>query len=309
MNGQLASKEQAAVDFKVVVDPLDSFLSALENKIDREWPKRLPQQSGARELILLTLRTAVATYRSVRWLCADKPHDPHRRLEYSISVPPLNRTILDNLFTLLFVLEDLPTRCSWYFKADWRETRLDLIRHKEEYGQLPEWQDWLKRLEEYSDAGIAIAGLTPAEVASPQTIVRWPNVGAMVTYGVSSKAPLPPNRAFMKYLNDWFYADLSQQSHLAGSGLMKRAGALINDYRRNPRTEENLKRYRNSQVGQTLSLILALGSELETHFGFGLRERAQYVWVLMAPYIVVAKELFEKRYAASLGMNSGLFVL
>lgn len=309
MNGQAVGQKQESLDFEVLVTPLDSFLSALEHKVEREWPERFVKEAGARELILLTLRAAIATYRSVRWLCADKPPDPHRRLEYAISVPPLNRTILDNLFTVLFVMEDPSTRCKWYFRADWRETRLELNRYKNEYGHLPEWRDWLKRLEEYSDVGIAIVGLTPAEVASPDKITRWPNPGAMVTYGISSKAPLPPNRAFLKYLNDWFYADLSQQSHLGGSGLMKRAGALINDYRRNPRTEENLRRYKISQVGQTLSLILALGSELEAHFGFGLRERAQYVWVLMAPYIAVAKELFVKRYAGLLGMNSDLFVL
>src|SRR5437660_250343 len=119
---------QPRIDFKVIGEPLDSLLAALENKIEREWPERFAKVGGARELFLLTLRTANATYRSIRWLCAEKPPDPQRRLDYCVSVPPLNRTILDHLFTLVFILEDLPTRCCWYFKADWRETRLDLER-------------------------------------------------------------------------------------------------------------------------------------------------------------------------------------
>ena len=90
---------------------------------------------------------------------------------------------------------------------------------------------------------------------------------------------------------------------------MKRAGALINDYRKNPETEENLKRYRNSQVGETIALVLALASELEAYFDFGLLERTQYVWGVVTPYIVVAKELYEKRYASLLGMNSHLIIL
>ena len=171
------------------------------------------------------------------------------------------------------MLEDLPSRCEWFFKADWRETRLELKRHDAEYGHLTEWQEWLARLSAYSDVGIEIAGVLPADVAEPWQIPRWPNPGAMVNYEVKKKSPLPPTRAFLKYLNDWFYADLSQQSHLGGSGLMKRAGALINDYHKNPETEENLRRYKNSQVGQTVALVLALASEMEAYFNFGLRER------------------------------------
>ncbi len=303
------STTPASIDFKVIGEPLDSLLAALEHKIEREWPARFASVSGARELFLLTLRTANATYRSVRWLCAEKPSDPDRRLDYCVSVPPLNRTILDHLFTIVFVLEDLPARCRWFFKADWRETRLELERYKREYGHLPEWQDWLGRLSAYSDLGVSIAGIAPSEVVSPASITRWPNPGGMVNYGISSKLPLPLSRAFLKYLNDWFYADLSQQAHLGGGGLMKRAGALISDYRRNPETEENLKRYRRAHVGETISLMLALASELEAHFGFRLRERAQYLWGVATPYIVVAKEMYDKRYATLLGMNPNGIVL
>lgn len=303
MGTQTVLRQSETLDFSVITQPLDSLLAALENKIEREWPVRLAHVSGANALFLLTLRAASVTYRSVRWLCADKPPDPDRRLEYSITVPPLNRTILDSIFTTIFVLEDVPNRCEWFFKSDWRETRIELDRHAREYGQLPEWQDWLARLRTYSDVGIAIVGVSPAEVANPKSIAKWPNPGGMVNYGVSSNSPLPPARAFLRYLTDWFYADLSQQSHLGGSGLMKRAGALINDYRRNPETEENLRKYKNSQVGQTVSLILALASEVEAYFNFGLRERAQYLWGLATPYIVVAKELYDKRYASLLAMN------
>jgi hypothetical protein len=95
---------QPSADFKVIAEPLDSLLSALENKIEREWPQRFAPIAGARELFLLTFRTANATYRSVRWLCAEKPPDPARRLDYCISVPPRNRTILDHLFTTLSAL-------------------------------------------------------------------------------------------------------------------------------------------------------------------------------------------------------------
>ncbi len=309
MQPQIAIQPQDNLDASVITQPLDSLLTALENKIEREWPRHLTSVRGSRELFLLTLKTASATYRSVRWLCADKPPDPDRRLDYAVSVPPLNRTILDNLFTMIFVMEDLPSRCEWFFKADCSETRIELKRYEAEYGHLPEWRAWLVRLAAHSDGGIAFAGISPDEIANPSSIPGWPNPGKMVNYKVSSKSPLPPTRAFLKYLNDWFYADLSQQSHLGGSGLIKRAGGLINDYRRNPESETELRRYKNSKVGETIALVLALASEIEAYLNFGLREKAQYVWGVVSPYIVVAKELHEKRYASLLGMSSDSIIL
>ena len=121
----------------------------------------------------------------------------------------------------------------------------------------------------------------------------------MPNYRLSSKVTTPPGRAFMKYLDDWFYKDLSQQAHLGGTGLMKRASVLILG-RHDPERERALRVNKYSWCGQTIALMLALASELEAYFGFGLRERLSYIWGLTVPVIVVANELYDKRYAALL---------
>ena len=272
------------------------MLAALGYKLEREWPANLSNILGARELFLLTLRLAEVTYLSIRFLSADKPPDPNRKLEYCLSVPPLNRSILDNLFTIIFVLEDLPARVHWYHKAAWREQYIELQRYKAEYGSLPEWQEWLSRLTAHSTSGIAMFGLSPQEIAQPATIVRWPNAGAMVTYCLSPTTPIPPVRAFMKYLSDWFYAELSQQAHLGGTGLMKRASALIRE-RNDPERERALTKSKYTWMGLSFAMMLALSSEIEAHFHFGLRERLNYLWSVTGSVVVVAKEMHDKRYA------------
>jgi hypothetical protein len=297
-----ATKAPANLDASVITEPLDSLISALGNKIEREWPARFANIHGARELFLLTVRIADVTSRSIRWLSAEKPPDPARIPEYCLSVPPLNRTILDNLFTVLFVLEDLPGRCEWYHKAAWREERLELDKYIAEYGHLAEWQEWLGRLKAHSDFGISFLGISPEEVVQPAKMRRWPNAGAMASYGLSPKATVPPGRAFMKYLDDWFYKDLSQQAHLGGTGLMKRASVFLCD-RRDPERERTLKKNNYFWWGQTITLMLALASEVEAHFEFGLRERLRYLWGVTVPVIVVAKEVYDKRYATLLGQG------
>jgi len=290
------SSEPANLDASVITEPFDVAMAALGNKIEREWPVRFASVQGARELFLLTVRVSDVTCRSIRWLSAEKPPDPHRIPEYCLSVPPLNRTILDNLFTVMFMLEDLPGRCDWYNKAAWREERLELDRYFAEYGHLPEWQEWLGRLKAHSDFGVEFLGISAQDVAQPSQMTRWPNAGAMPNYRLSSAAPMPPGRSFMRYLNDWFYKDLSQQAHLGGTGLMKRAAVLLFD-RNDPERARALTKNKYFWVAQSITLTLALASEIEVHFSFGLREQLRYIWGVATPVIVVAQEVYDKRYA------------
>ena len=57
-----------------------------------------------------------------------------------------------------------------------------------------------------------------------------------------------------------------------------------------------LKRYRYAQIGQAVALVLALASEIEAHFDFGLRQQALYVWNVGAPVVAVVNEVYSKRY-------------
>lgn len=284
------------IDFKVIGEPLNRLLIAVGNKLSREWPGRYQNVLGARELFVIHLRIAHMSYRSALYLGGDIPADPRRLHEFCVSLPLLNRSILDSLLTVLFLLEDLPNRYAWFRESDWRESRLELDRYLAEYDNLPGWKPFFEDFSKACEVGLALANLSPAQTANPGALRKWLNPGQMVSYGVSPIAPLPPVHAFMKYLNDFFYIDLSQQSHLGGWGIAKRGGFLIDDIRDLPATEAQITKYRHSQVGQSVALVLALASEIELHFNFGLRRDLLFVWNLATPVIVVANEVYQKRY-------------
>jgi hypothetical protein len=46
-------------------------------------------------------------------------------------------------------------------ETGWRETRLELDRYKAEYGQSPEWQPFLKNLEDFCSNNVVLAKITP----------------------------------------------------------------------------------------------------------------------------------------------------
>lgn len=292
--------EPKFLDFEVIGEPLNKFLLAVGNKLSREWPQRYWNVTGARELFVMHVRISRITYISALYLGADKPPDHLRLPEFCASIPVLNRSILDSLLTVMFLLEDVPNRVAWFWESDWRELKLELDRYMAEYGNLPEWKTWLAQLSEHCDAGIAHAKLSAAQAANPRSLRSWLNPGAMVNFGLSPSDSLPASRAFMKYLNDYFYIDLSQQAHLGGWGLAKRGPIFFDEVQNDPERPEKLKRNKYGQLGQSVALVLALASEIEVHFNFGLRQQAKYVWGLAAPAIVVVEEMYNKRYNALL---------
>jgi hypothetical protein len=292
-----------AIDFAVIGESLDKLLVATGNKLSREWPARYANVAGAREMFVIHARIARMTYRSALYLGGDIPADARRLPEFCASLPVLNRAILDSLFTILFILEDVPNRCAWFRESDWRESRLELDRYLAEYGNSadPEWIRYLSDFSKACDLGLALTTLSLAQTANPKGLRSWPNPGAMVNHGISPNSPLPSARAFMKYLNDFFYIELSQQAHLGGWGMAKRGGMLIDEIHDLPETEAQMKKYRYYQIGQAVALTLALASEINLHFNFGLRQQVVFAWNVASPGIVVVNEMYEKRYKALLG--------
>lgn len=269
---------------------------AAGNKLSHEWPEKYHNVVGARELFVIHLRIAHMSYRSVVYFGGDVPADPRRLPEFCVSLPLLNRSILDSLFTVLFLLEDLPNRCAWFLESDWRESRWEMNRYLAEYDDLPEWKRFFEDFSKACDLGLALTNLSPAQTANPAELRKWLNPGQMVSYRVSPNAPLPLVNAFVKCLHDFFYIDLSQQAHLGGWGIAKRGGFLIDEIRGLPATEGQITKYRHSQIGQAVALVLALASEIELHFNFGFRRDLLYVWNLATPVIVVVNEVYQKRY-------------
>lgn len=173
LNGDHERSKRTKIDrfqcFRPTTRNLLIFI-ALGNKLSREWPAKYQNVIGARELFVMHLRIAHLTYRSALYLGGEIPADALRLPEICVSLPVLNRAILDSLFTVLFILEDVPNRCVWFREADWKESRLELDRYLAEYGALPEWKSYLEDLSTVCDMGLALTNLTLAQTANPKAL-------------------------------------------------------------------------------------------------------------------------------------------
>jgi hypothetical protein len=283
-----------SLDFGAIQKELDSLLIAVPNKIDREWPPALSKNGLAQTMLHTTALVSANTFKSIRFLVAQKPVDPSRRLEYALSTPPLTRTILDSLFNVVFLFEDFTKHSKWYFKSGWRELRQEHERYTATYGGDPDWKDWLKWQQKGLQMVEVLAQITAAEKADPKSIPWWPNPGKMPQHPRVSSA----TRDYLTYLNDWFYRELSAASHLSLLGLLDRGGHLVNEG--DPNQYRFLDKYRSDCVFTTITILLALLSEIEIGLGLGVATRLKYVWSVVASYCGATKNVYERRYATNL---------
>jgi len=96
--------EEKTLDYKGIKGELRSVILTSINKIDREFP--LPHIRGAQSLFRRLAYVAKNTYSSTLFLCAENSGN----IEFSLSAHPLLRLLLEEVFILIFISEDLQAR-------------------------------------------------------------------------------------------------------------------------------------------------------------------------------------------------------
>ncbi len=284
------------LNFKVIREPLESLTAAVVINVERSLPPAITKVVGAPPILLLMTKVAETTFSTIRYFCADEPEDPARRISFASSAPPLLRALLDEIFTVIFVGEDVAGRVLWYNKAGWREMREEHDRHLQRYkGKSPEWDAWLAEYGEKLDKNQSHFGITAQEAAQPQTIQWWPTPAQMLGLKVLG----PENQRFLEYMRDWFYREFSQADHLSLPGLIRRGGPFLlpSDEKR---SENIKKKIRSDWVTHALVLYLAFLTEIVLLCGFDFKDRCAYIWGILKEYSPIADEVFQERYVGKL---------
>ena len=95
-------KPKFLLDYGLIKEQIDRLLESVPNKLEREWAA---PTKPAFAVILGTVTTVGNTFKTIGFLCVEKPRDWRHRPEMALAVPPLARTILDALYTCVFLFE------------------------------------------------------------------------------------------------------------------------------------------------------------------------------------------------------------
>lgn len=289
-------------DAKVVQKPLNGLLF----NIDRELEKKLRNAQRARDidaervnsLFLMLLRFTVNSYETVRFLNTKDDGSHLRKNRFVLAVPPINRQILDLLFTLVYMLDDFGPRSEAYELSGYRNQLEELAKFQKRFGDNPDWADWLRSRQSLCSTLEEYLRISPEHKSGTQKIKRWPTPSRIIQQPTASKP-------FLEFLHTWLYDDTSAQAHLTAGGLFSTGMFVVSDLMPEPerQTIEDrvILQYQFVDVSRTFAIVLAIASEINCFYKLGHGEAVQRIWTLLGGYSEESKDLYERRYKGLVG--------
>lgn len=279
--------EMPPLEYGKIKGEVRNLPEAVFNKLDREWPAHWPSEQGPKDLLRGLVRTSQFTYRAALHLVADDP-DPSRKPQFAIALPPLVRSLLDILVTLVLLFDDFAANSRWYFRSGWRELKEASERGHSLFAGDPVWTKWLNELAPALDKMRKDFGITKREASNPKSsLPYWP-----IPTQIPAVDGLSADRAeFVEYAIAAYYRELSQDAHLSWPGFLRRAAPLLDP-------SHDFEHLRQNSFQVALILLIAILTEIDSEGNLGLGPRLAFLWGIMSGYHWLAESLYERRYAS-----------
>ena len=284
-------------NYQLVATKLDGLYINISRDLERQIQLSAVRGHGQHErsisVIMVMLRFAWNSYGAVRYITADTPPDPNRKPNYVIVIPPINRQLLDLLFSLVYMLDDLIPRSLAYQRAGWRDLVEERSTIRAEYGNDVEYEGFLESLDAQIDHMAEVFQITPEEQDNPTLVDYWKTPFKLAKR--ESKC-----RGYLQFLEKSIYRDVSAHAHLTFAGLQKISCFLVSDLLGDAVPEEKRTRAMQSlhfqQVSRTAIFFLAVATEIDTYLKLGNHSSIDYLWVIFSEHVVEAREMYEFRY-------------
>jgi len=297
---------EGGLDYQKMKPDLLNLFEATGYKLEREWDPRYKKIDSARAIFTELIRIATNTYGTIAYVCTDIPKDPSHKPEFALSAAPLARSLFEELIMILFLLEDIPAHIEFLFKTGYAEKREELAHVLKYHGALAEWQPYIDALKDRLAYEEKELNLSNNEIKHPSNIGKWPTPGRAKDR-LSKRNPVPLIIPFIEYVNSWMYRYLSGQTHLSLQGITHRGmhfypegtrEAFGDDWEK--KLELHLIHYRVMSFYNAITVMLAMMSEIEIHFKYGLNERCRYLWTFVAEHSDITKDFWKTRYETAL---------
>lgn len=293
----LKAQKLREFNYELVRARLDGFFFNVERDLQKQIGMAIRSEDGESErclsLLIVFLRFARNSYDAVRYVTANATHEPDRRSNYVIVVPSINRQLLDLLFSLVYMLDDLGPRSLEYQRAGWRDWMEEKSQFEAMYGADAKWQQYFADLDVQLNRMERRFHITAEERANLDLVNYWPTPFKITKRNGASQP-------FLEHLEKWIYKDVSLQAHLGFAGLQKISNFLVSDLLGDQVSEEQrhraLSSYHFQQVSRVAIAFLAIATEIDTYCSLGNSADADYLWTVFSEYVAEAKKIYELRY-------------
>ncbi len=295
-----------AFDFKTIGEDFHKLLIATGYSLERQWPASYARVASAQMVLLQFVRLAITNYKTIAFICSDISDGANRDPLLALSTPPLNRTNLEIIGSVLYLLEDLPRHSDLFYRAAWRDEDEMLAKYRDRYSGRPRWDAYIDIRSKGQAKLEAALGITEAEKRDLNQILYWPKLGKILKR-LRKEHPNSTAIPYLQFLDDWLYRELSTLSHVEPRGLgqlglhflgMEDLKAISGEDRDDirERLDQKLQELRTTQVWIALTLILSLVSEIDFHFDYGRKQYLIYFWILIIAHSEISQEVYKERY-------------
>lgn len=299
---ELSERDLTAFNVQRIAEPLNQIPVALFNRIQRERRRDLGEPLYL--YLEMMIRVSGDTWRASRFLSSNNL-EHGREVQFLFAVPPLTRTILDALLTVIFMFDDPAANVRRYYAGAWRDRYEKHHQLVQAYGTDPAWASRLRVDMADIDQIAVLAKIGQGErdnldkrLAGDTTLKPlvdyWPNPGR---FGKSLQLKDPRRAEFVRHMNEYYYGDLSQDSHLGFCGLQRRGGMYAE-----PAEGFDLDRHhtdcRTRFMAEMLTIYSALLSELSCQLAFEHEKKRlrEDVWAYLDHSDLDAAGLYKERY-------------
>jgi hypothetical protein len=279
-------------------EKIQELTIAMDNLVDRSAPIEIRRIAGWHEFLLVAVLATRTLYGTITYLSRDKggKDDLMPKLEYGVATSPLARSLLELLFTVIFIREQPRTRVKWFHHSGWRELREMVDSLRERYGSKRKWKTKLVQLENSVEQLRVSHKVSKRATGDPRSIKWWPT--AMQMLDPKKNYLHKRSRCFLDYLT-LRYRTLSQDHHLSGAGLVRVYAKLLID-EKDARREPILRDLKNSNVILALATLLAIYTEINDICRFDRGKALAYCWCILMENRDEVRELYDLRYRSML---------
>lgn len=301
------SMKKGKLPYPVIQEQFIGVITLIANSLERDRNFRYRHVDSSQQLFSQEFRNAINTFHTIFYICADTPKDPHRLPIFSLSLPPLTRTLFEQLVKLVFLLEDVPAFVPWLFKTGYTELRLELEHCQAYHGQKKNWKKYIAGLKKRIALAENTYALSQREINNPKDAIgRGPTPGGFYKV-LKRNRPKSTALAFIQYVKSWLYRELSGQSHLNILELANRGVLFSTDDAKakfgakwEEKRKAHLEDYRQDQIFLAITLMVAISTELEAHFRYGRRDDIKFLWTILNEYSDITKDIWDSRYSTLL---------
>jgi hypothetical protein len=289
---------------EIVQKPLAGLLFNVEREIEKRLKEATRRQDKETErrlsLLFMMLRFTINSYKAVCFLLTGD--SPKRNDRFALVIAPINRQILDLLFTLIYMMDDFDARSLEYELGGYRFIREFYDKFQGRFGADTKWQQWFDDQRATRKIMETYLPITQAQQTNPASIAYW---------RAPFKLKLRPSKSqdFLKFLDTWIYGEISAQAHLNAGGLFQVGALLISDLApddmRKVIEERNIRQCVFQHFTRTLLTVLAIATEIDTFCRLDNHDALTKLWVILSGYVEEAKDVYELRYQAMLAGPTG----